>query len=85
MLPVHLYSFKTPNTNIKRAISTIQTLNEVQNFWRSWLLISSPRDTARDQVHVLGGHTHFENSINRKSPKLKVKDAEPTLNMSRRD
>ena len=33
---------------------------------------------------MFGGHTHFENSINRKSPILKVKDAEPTLiNMSR--
>ena len=33
---------------------------------------------------MFGGHTHSVNSINRKSPILKVKDAEPTLiNMSR--
>ena len=59
--------------------------NEVQNFWRPCLLFRSPRDTARDQVHVWWSHSFWK--FNQpKSPILKVKDAEPTLiNMSRWD
>ena len=44
----------------------------------------SPHVTQPGTRCMFDGHTHFENSINRKSPILKVKDAEPTLiNMSR--
>ena len=34
--------------------------NEVQNFWRPCLLFRSPRDTARDQVHVWWSHSFWK-------------------------